>query len=130
MSIRQGNNLIAGTPDVTGKADTDLSNLTSTGKSYGASLALPSDSYIDWAIGAAGSQYTAPANGWVTLNAILQTGGWIALISSTKLSAASVHYGGDYIYVPVKTGDVVSLEYGGGITSWDVFRFVYAEGEI
>lgn len=32
MSIRQGNNIIAGTPDVTGKANTDLSNLTTTGQ--------------------------------------------------------------------------------------------------
>ena len=50
------------TIDLNGKADTDLSNLTSTGKSTGAELAMPSHTSVPLTLGANYSTYTAPAN--------------------------------------------------------------------
>ena len=133
MSIRQGNNLIAGTPDVTGKANTDLSNLTSTGKSYGAELSMPSDNWIDLTIGASGATYTAPANGYYACrNQSAQTYLSIKNSNSTVIEneqmASWLPFNGNSCYIPVKKGQTVQLNYSANTFLY--FRFIYAEGEI
>lgn len=134
MSIRQGNNLIAGTPDITGKADTDLSNLSSTGKSTVAELPMPSDNYINLTVPASGSSYTAPANGYVSMYALTNGSGAITLdnvgiyqnIGSVVWTPSSQ---GLSAYVPVRKGQSVRIGYI-NIAQFLSFKFIYAEGEI
>jgi hypothetical protein len=145
MSIRQGNNLIAGTPDVTNKADTDLSNLTTTGKSYGSSLSMPSDNYIALTPVADGALLvTAPANGYVFINGTSASTGWCAVgLNVTPSTGTSIGDGtklqdicweaagvgnGMSAFVPVKKGEKVwQIAYAFATT---IVRFIYAEGEI
>lgn len=88
----------------------------------------PSNRYIDLTLGASGSTYTAPANGWVT----------IVMGSSTQVNIhvnvdgpnlSSLNEGSEAKsrgnFVPVKKGDLFSIYYAG--TS-DIFRFIYDEG--
>lgn len=53
--------------DLNGKADTDLTNTTDTGKILMGGMAFPSVTYIDLTAGASGTIYTMPANGWLCL---------------------------------------------------------------
>lgn len=53
------------------KANIDASNFNSTGKSYLASLPMPSSSYVDvdpGTIGPTTNYYTAPGNGWFAID--------------------------------------------------------------
>lgn len=49
-------------------ANTNLSNVTATGSSTAAGWAMPSTTYTDLTLGASGATYTAPANGYFTIN--------------------------------------------------------------
>ena len=128
MSIRQGNNLIAGTPDVTNKADTDLSNLTSTGKSTGAELSLPSENYIDLTLGASGASYTAPANGWVSVHVVGQLAIHLTDSNGNNLLVTWTT-NGSACYLPVRKNMSYTISYA-SVSQVVMFRFVYAEGEI
>lgn len=95
-------------------------------------LGMPSSKYIDLTLGASGSTYTAPANGWIEFvkqstgaqyfQFANNTSGWFNNISTPD--------SGQYlsIFAPVYRGDSFKLEYNlGGVTAR--FRFYYAEGE-
>jgi hypothetical protein len=79
MSLYLGDTVIA--PNISNAANKSLSNLVGAGTSRGAGWAMPSDTYEDLTLGASGTTYTAPANGWVSLvlkaNASL---GWVTYI--------------------------------------------------
>lgn len=96
------------------------------------SWGMPSDRYIDLTLGASGSSYTAPANGWYTISKQGTSGQFAAFENTTAggvtwittLSSAT----DCRISCPAKKGDNVRLWYGAtGATHF--FRFVYAEGE-
>lgn len=95
---------------------------------WASTASKPSTRYIDLTLGASGSTYTAPANGWVT----------IVMGSSTQVNIhvnvdgpnlSSLNEGSEAKsrgnFVPVKKGDLFSIYYAG--TS-DIFRFIYDEG--
>lgn len=121
-------------PDLTTKADVDLSNINTSGKSFASGLAMPSSRYIDLTLGASGTQYTAPANGYVSISkqagfngaALLRLGNNTAGIESQASPT------GDWVstglFVPVKEGDEFQVDYNLTGQTW-FFRFVYAEGE-
>ena len=96
-------------------------------------LGMPSSKYIDLTLGASGTSYTAPANGWFFVQkATGSSVGYILLRNTSNgmvgicLSPAS-YYGAD-AYLPCKKGDVVVCDYDmTGVTN--IFRFIYAEGE-
>lgn len=116
------------------KANTDLSNLDATGKSYGAGLSMPSDNYVDLTLEPSGYEYTAPATGYY--------------VFSKYSTAANQYYGARNddnglcvvgrsvangvvcgLFIPVKKGDKFIVDYAlAGATL--LFRFIYAEGEI
>lgn len=89
---------------------------------------------IDLELGASGTSYTAPANGWyflrftngnltnhwanVSLNGTF-VANWWAQVSNNSFGISPY---------PVKKGDVLSLSYGSDITGAIFFRFYYAEG--
>ena len=88
----------------------------------------PSNRYIDLTLGASGSTYTAPANGWITvvIGSSTQTNIHVNVDGPNLLS---VNEGSEAIsrgnFVPVKKGDLVSIYYAG---TPDIFRFIYDEG--
>lgn len=117
--------------DLNGKADTDLSNVTDTGYIKMAGAGMPSSRYIDLTLGASGTTYTAPANGYFTVYSIAtQNTSWIDL---THLASylkthviASTNGWGTGIYMPAIKGQDVSLSYKN--KKIECFRFIYAVG--
>lgn len=51
--------------DLNGKADTDLTNTTDQAKILMGGMAMPSNKYINLTLGASGTRYTAPADGYL-----------------------------------------------------------------
>ena len=93
---------------------------------------MPSNKYIDLTLGASGSTYTAPANGWYTISST-DAGSYpknIELInpaSGLNSSAQTSSKAGFLrINIPVKKGDKVDCWYSN--VSLEYFRFIYAEG--
>lgn len=100
----------------------------------GSGFGFPSDRYDDLELGASGTEYTAPANGWVYCVPKFTTNGWLQINNRTSggmrmanLAQISIW---EYAicYVPCKKGDVFGINYSGTITS-STLRFIYAEGE-
>ena len=113
-----------------GKANIDASNFSSEGKSLLSGLGMPSNKYIDLALGASDTTYTAPANGYY--NIAMKFGNSYSSSSYLALSTTSLqiqHYPQSWcrVFVPVKKGDNLNLSYSGQLTV-DIFRFIYAEG--
>ena len=121
--------------DLNGKADVDLINTNNRAKILMASMGMPSDTYIDLTLGASGTYYTAPANGWFTFisgddgsypkNIELET-----LVNNNQIissSAQTTSYAGWLrCCLPVMKGGSVKTWYNN--VDLKVFRFVYAQG--
>lgn len=113
-------------------ADEDLNNLTSTGKAVVSNLAMPSNYYVNLTLGASGSTYTAPADGYASFcknstatsqYLFLQNGS----LRSHVMAAGNVT--ALAVFVPAKKNDQILYQYNvDGTTNW--FRFVYAQGEV
>ena len=95
-------------------------------KDFIAHQAMPSSKYIDLTIGASGTTYTAPADGYFA--------SFSSNVCNTIIKNAYANIGstvvGDTGYVnmntfPVKKGEVVAFIYSAAI---DSFRFYYANG--
>lgn len=93
---------------------------------------MPSDRYINLTLGASGTQYTAPSNGYFTWQinstATNQYFGMQNILSYMQsFQWTPINGGGCHGFLPVKKGDVAKTFY----TASNVvtFRFVYAEGE-
>lgn len=153
MSLRQGNSVIAGgiqidnTPTssssnavssggvytaLSSKATTDLDNLTSIGKVTAANLSMPSTQYIDLTLGASGTTYTAPADGYFTIDKTTNsTNQRVSLYCSATSIFTNVYVpvtnNAVRTFIPVSKGDVVAVNYNAGGTT-NTFRFVYANG--
>lgn len=116
--------------DLNLKAGTDLANVTNTGTSLVASWSSPSSQYVGLTIGASGTSYTAPSDGFVFLSYNITTSsiGYIT-IEQDGMSDQRVYYGAAYqaVYImrPVHKG-TFSIAYGN--TSFVDFRFYYLEG--
>lgn len=120
-------------------ANKNLTNITDTAKILISGMGMPSDSYIDLTLGASGSIYTAPANGYFCLNKIkISQNQYIAINRKSKDSDAfemGVWSNGNpaatsglvYTYLPAKKDDLIQIYYSaGGAVSY--FRFIYAQG--
>ena len=150
MSIYKGTTLIAGAfPNsanqdlsnlsqtgqavIDGKADTDLSNATDNGKILMSSMGMPSDKYIDLTLGASGSTYTAPANGWYNIaRGVNAQSQYVDLVNNTTGFFVSMQRdtknGMIRINTPVRKGDILQINYTAAGGSSDFFRFFYAQG--
>lgn len=96
-----------------------------------AGYAMPSDTYDDLTLGASGSNYTAPANGWFTLDKTTTQAQYVALINTNnnvKTESRATNNGQTLrVFLPVKKNDVVECYYSAAGTL-NCFRFVYAVG--
>ncbi len=95
-------------------------------------LGAPSNRYIDLTLGASQSTYTAPAYGYYYIRLIGTAGNYFYL---RNRSASYIADGGTFgaramdASVRVRKGDAVYVSYNGTISTVEVFRFIYAEGE-
>lgn len=90
---------------------------------------FPSTNYEDLTLGASGTSYTAPGNGYYYLEAISDNvHNSYARISKTIYAAqnqVAPGYGSIVLLLPVKSGDTVTVNYE-NITI-QAFRFIYAQ---
>lgn len=118
--------------EVAGKADTNLSNLSATGKAKAAHLAMPSGNYVGLSIPVTNTDVTAPADGYFysVIFAAAASNGFMNFInlstgfgvmSDVPASSAEKHF------MPVRKGDVVRVEYN-NLSEKTTFGFFYAEG--
>lgn len=134
MSVRQGTNTIAGSGYtksevdtlLTGKADTALSNLTSTGKEKASTLSMPSSSINTLTLGVSGASYTAPSDGYVFVNFGAQANA-SAYIQTSTLRTGAYNINFPSFFLPVSKGTIFTVDYSGGTP---VLYFVYSNGAI
>ena len=94
---------------------------------------MPSSKYVDLTLGASGTQYTAPANGWFQFAGSTTAGGNNAKFINTKNGMNSSFTGigqsgyGFARIIPVLKGDTVTFSHAGVSGT---MRFIYAEGEL
>ena len=119
---------------LSGKADTNLGNLSAAGKALASGLGMPSNRYIDLTLGASGSTYTAPANGYFCLrgNSGISGNFQISFYNQTAnfRQTVSGNTYADWVstYIPAKKSDVVSLLYNNLTATSHSFLFIYAKG--
>ena len=110
-------------------------NFSQSGRSYLSGLGMPSDRYIDLTLGASGSTYTAPANGYFTIRMAASAAGQNLGIHLTNAGSVIGGFFGNCFTntaalaytCPVKKGQTVIIEYT--CTTKDFFRFIYAQSE-
>lgn len=119
---------------LSGKADKDLSNLTTVGQAVVSHLSMLSDSFIEMTLGATETTYTAPADGafFIGKNAA----------GANQHIYADVYKGNTFLYtcnmlshsteslnllIPVSKGSSVIIRHNLSGTT-NVFHFIYANG--
>lgn len=116
-------------------ADTDLSNLTDAGKILFSGEMMPSDKYDTLTIGATGTEYTAPSNGWYYFatqpfsSQMLQQQYYFMICSGVATSASNFYQGQNELIgliLPALKGSKMKLYYA--YTQGAVLRFIYAKG--
>ena len=99
--------------------------VSKTNKVQAAEASMPSGKYIDLTLGASGTTYTAPANGWFYLNGPSggSSSGYIGNNDMGIMTSSNSSFGLNVIF-PVRNGDVVTILYSTATT----LRFIYAQG--
>ena len=121
--------------DLSGKADVDLTNCTDTANIKMAHNAMPSNTYTALTLGASGTEYTAPADGWYGFAGMtIGTGatGYFTFSNDTKGYSYRTQQPPNGYYIslpmfPVSKGDICSLTYY-QLSVNSFFRFYYAQG--
>lgn len=104
-----------------------------TNKVQAAEASMPSGKYIDLTLGASGSTYIAPANGWLFLDKAAVSGQYIEFIirdNNNILYYEFAHANGDesiQLFIPIKKGRICEVNYTAGATF--IYRFIYAQGD-
>ena len=108
---------------------------TKTDKVQASQASMPSSKYVDFTLGASGTSYTAPANGYYLVTKASTASGqyvqiWLdngtALSSIVRATATDQSVNA---WLPVKKGDKVIIYYTAGGTT-NRSRFIYAQGEV
>ena len=96
-------------------------------------MCMPSNKYIDLTLGASGTTYAAPANGWFVFARAASANNQfnsIMNLSAGGLRCDSYATSSDKwatVFIPAKKGDTIRLEYT--TSNNKLFRFIYADGE-
>lgn len=120
--------------DLNGKMDRDCLNASDTGNVQMAKASMPSSRYINLTLGASGSTYTAPANGWFCLKNNAGGGNPLLLNNQTRhgisimQSGGITGFAGNTIYLPCSKGDIVNANYTAPSGSTTNIYFIYAQG--
>ena len=97
-------------------------------------LGMPSNKYINLTLGASGSTYTAPANGWFVISGKPTADGGYCILDTNnyKPTYMTTNMNGWYDkgFIPVLKGQVMTLRYGNYEIEADKFKFIYAQGEL
>ena len=118
----------------TGKLTQEVANLIPNNSSLIGGYSMPSNKYVDLALGANGSTYIAPANGWFYCQATnvgdRQFMRMLNVTYGTEISEATATNTmagiGCGCILPIKKGEVMRFDY---VINSCWLRFVYAEGE-
>ena len=118
--------------------NSNASNFSQAGRSYLFGLSMPSNKYINLTLGVSGSTYTAPANGWFSIQ--VEVSGNNQFFSPVVSGAV-----GDYgfaipiwtgggsipvrVIVPCTAGRIFKTNYNCTINAVTEFRFIYAQGD-
>ena len=116
------------------KANKDFSNVTDVAKVMMAKASMPSTRYIDLTLGATGTWYTAPADGYFCLV------GAPAIAAACEISLTNITASlfstaqntvawGLRIYIPCSKNDIVCVGYS-VIFRVSLFKFIYAQGAV
>ena len=93
---------------------------------------MPSGKLVDLTLGASGTTYTAPANGWFYIGKGISANQYFIFDNMTSHFAINTAPAGTnsiYNVMPVTKGDIVQVRYtASGTTNY--FRFIYAQGEV
>ena len=119
------------------KVDLDGNNLSVQGKSLISGLGMPSGRYISLTLGATGTHYIAPANGYFSFDCGFTNAfnSWASLgyIDGSFRDAQNGTTAGTSshtLFLPVSKGTECYLTYGNLNSSYShKLRFYYAEGE-
>ena len=114
-----------------GKADVDLSNVTDTGYIKMAGASMPSDKSTVLTLGASGSIYTAPADGWFYLSLHSTVTSYSYLDNTTShILVGGVMIAGytEQRVVPAKKNDSMKISYGSIDSQDQLLMFIYAVG--
>lgn len=118
-----------------GRIEEKVASLIPDNSSFIASYAMPSNKRVKLTMGASGSTYTAPANGWFTSTVRLTANGIFSLDNKTCDLYNQIYVPSNtavQLYVPVKKGDLGHIEYTKADLSDTInaIWFIYAEGEV
>lgn len=115
------------------KANATLDNILPQGKSLASFWAMPSNKIVNLTLGASGTSYIAPANGWFYLTNDAGGGNSLTLKNQTVGFWVSVPNGAPgqapSIIIPAKKGDRVAAIYVQPSGSTTKISFIYAEGD-
>ena len=107
---------------------------TKIDKSTISGWSMPSSRYIDLTLGADGTTYVAPANGYFYVKKNSTSGQyiWFRLYNSTNTVMDITFWGSNNgfigAFIPVSKGSKVEIYYSASGDT-QLFRFIYAEGE-
>ena len=119
--------------DNSGYANIDASNFTDSGTTFLSGLGMPSNRYETLTVGASGSTYTAPANGWFNASCPLNNGGVLRITNSNTMQQTfimSTSNGSNINFsIPVIKNNIIKLLYNNTYQGQKpVLTFYYAEG--
>lgn len=106
---------------------------SATNNKYMGHMAMPSDKYIDLELGASGTTYTAPADGWVVFGRKTTAGGQeigIFKTLNTNQATRTISFTSDenlFVFLPITKGSDYTVTYSARGTL-DRFKFVYTVG--
>lgn len=115
---------------VNNKLDIDMNNINSVGKACVSNLAMPSNIVVGIALGASGTSYTPPSDGYVRIDGQLTVlGAYIEIVqNTTNQTVQNSSSNNQYVRmtVPVSKGYNFYVNYAG--FSIAAFYFIYANG--
>ena len=114
-------------------ANSNMSNISNAGKSFIASMGMPSSKYENWTLGASGTTYIAPSNGYMLLRRVSTgVGQYVVGMDTNKnnyydIGWSSANGQNLCAIVPCLKGAIIQFDYSAPTAVQ--FRFIYAEGE-